>query len=719
MNSEKLNRCKNSQKQNINYRNVPHYFTLKVLLKLGGWVKWAEVKRNTFLKEQLSSQILIGSDSKIDEHGRLSRRKLSSLLQVQQNIQINPDSMVEKNLMQLEKDYRLNLLGIEIIRLLYYSQSNQTLLESMKLIAKDGYPDEIIVSKLLNVTVDDIRKVISKNPAVIKYKLFEHPESGEMVEHYLLESNVYQKLAEGKVVRNPVEWLNHSVKLHQPEALENSMLINLEQDVLLASSYLEQAFQQKTTEVNILLTGKNQYDCKRLAETIIANAGGQVIEVVRQWSDADGPVDPMCDEIGMDERINHVLQSQHLYKETENTAILFEDAYDYFSEMDKFGVNIEDNQVLGNTVPVFWAMESSRFLSDSLIHQFDLVLEVRLSHHHARRNLIDQNFSEFNLDEQWLKKLSDNDRLTPDIVKNLKKVVSTMQIRNPAEIQQHMDRMVSNVLAQNRRHNLGQRRSRTKLLPGTCSTNPVENYDLSLINADIDMQVLAQGLGRTSEGRIILSGPAGTGKTAFSHYLAHACEKELIVKPASSLLAKYVGETEQNIADAFAEAVQRNAVLLIDEADSFLSNRESARQRWESGMTNEFLIQMEDFRGIMIACTNLKSNLDSAVQRRFDFKVELDFMTAGQIQKMFFLLLEYSEIETKKMFEQIANNQFYQRISGLINITPGDFKTVLRRHKILDTAVTVDSLVVGLNEEAKEKTVFSQQSKAIGFTAAV
>jgi transitional endoplasmic reticulum ATPase len=92
------------------------------------------------------------------------------------------------------------------------------------------------------------------------------------------------------------------------------------------------------------------------------------------------------------------------------------------------------------------------------------------------------------------------------------------------------------------------------------------------------------------------------------------------------LLGAYVGENEQRIAAAFREAEQENAVLLLDEVDSFLQDRRQARQSWEVTLVNEMLTQMESFNGIFIASTNRLDGLDQATLRRFDLKMKFGYL---------------------------------------------------------------------------------------------
>ena len=72
----------------------------------------------------------------------------------------------------------------------------------------------------------------------------------------------------------------------------------------------------------------------------------------------------------------------------------------------------------------------------------------------------------------------------------------------------------------------------------------------------------------------------------------------------------------------FREAATEKAVLLLDEADSFLADRKSARSSWEVTQVNEILQQMENFSGVFICATNLVTSLDAAALRRFTFKIK-------------------------------------------------------------------------------------------------
>ena len=141
-------------------------------------------------------------------------------------------------------------------------------------------------------------------------------------------------------------------------------------------------------------------------------------------------------------------------------------------------------------------------------------------------------------------------------------------------------------------------------------------YRPELVSTDCDLAPLLQSLREHGKGRICFYGPPGTGKTAYGNYLARELDRPLLVRRASDLLNMYLGGTEKNLARMFEEARQEGAVLLLDEADSFLQARGRAERSWEVTQVNEMLTQMEDFPGIFFASTNLMDRLDEAALRR-------------------------------------------------------------------------------------------------------
>ncbi|MFN8507107.1 MAG: ATP-binding protein [Dehalococcoidia bacterium] len=137
------------------------------------------------------------------------------------------------------------------------------------------------------------------------------------------------------------------------------------------------------------------------------------------------------------------------------------------------------------------------------------------------------------------------------------------------------------------------------------------------------------GMGRKlAMGKGILAlfaGSSGTGKTMSADVIAGTLGLDLYKIDLSGIVSKYIGETEKNLATIFAEAETANAILFFDEADALFGKRsevKDAHDRYANIETAYLLQKMEEYSGMVILATNLKSNLDEAFLRRLHFVVD-------------------------------------------------------------------------------------------------
>lgn len=209
------------------------------------------------------------------------------------------------------------------------------------------------------------------------------------------------------------------------------------------------------------------------------------------------------------------------------------------------------------------------------------------------------------------------------------------------------------------------------------------------------MASVATGLTTAKSGRLCLYGPPGTGKTAYGRWLAEQMGIPILVKRASDLMSKWVGDNEKNIALAFRQAEQEKSILMIDEVDSFLRDRRGAEQGWQVNLVNEMLTQMEAFSGVFIASTNLMGGLDQAALRRFDLKVKFNFLRTEQAWEL--LLRHCNEMKIVAPTQELR-----ARVNRMHELTPGDFAAVLRQHRFR-AIKTTDELVAALEAECAVK----------------
>ena len=144
-----------------------------------------------------------------------------------------------------------------------------------------------------------------------------------------------------------------------------------------------------------------------------------------------------------------------------------------------------------------------------------------------------------------------------------------------------------------------------------------------------DMVLDSWGIGRrSSRGRgisALFAGESGTGKTMSAEVVAGGLGLDLYVIDLSTVIDKYVGETEKNLERIFVEADRVNGVLLFDEADAIFGKRSEVRDahdRYANVEIAYLLSRMERFDGLAILTTNLRSNIDDAFARRLDAIVD-------------------------------------------------------------------------------------------------
>ncbi|MFN2588679.1 MAG: ATP-binding protein [Actinomycetota bacterium] len=134
--------------------------------------------------------------------------------------------------------------------------------------------------------------------------------------------------------------------------------------------------------------------------------------------------------------------------------------------------------------------------------------------------------------------------------------------------------------------------------------------------------------GRSSRGRgitALFTGESGTGKTMSAEVVAADLGLDLYLIDLSTIVDKYVGETEKNLEKVFAEAEHVNGILFFDEADALFGKRsevKESRDRWANVEVAYLLQRMELFDGMAILATNLRANVDDAFTRRLDAVVE-------------------------------------------------------------------------------------------------
>lgn len=184
-------------------------------------------------------------------------------------------------------------------------------------------------------------------------------------------------------------------------------------------------------------------------------------------------------------------------------------------------------------------------------------------------------------------------------------------------------------------------------------TEPWRTFDMAVFPADTARQLdmvrsrirndrllldewgLRRLVGPARNVAVLFHGPSGTGKSMAVEALALSLGRRLLVVNYAHLESKYVGETPKNLRRAFVRAQEEDCVLLMDEADSFLSKRVSRLEQSADYAVNvsrsQLLLELDSFTGIVVFATNLPTNIDPAFARRISLSVA--FQLPGQEER--------------------------------------------------------------------------------------
>ena len=171
----------------------------------------------------------------------------------------------------------------------------------------------------------------------------------------------------------------------------------------------------------------------------------------------------------------------------------------------------------------------------------------------------------------------------------------------------------------------------------------------------------------------------------------------------------FVGQSEKAIASTFITARKTNAVLVFDEVDSFLRSRQLANFGYEADLVNQFLISLEAYDRIVVCTTNFIDKVDTAAQRRFDYKIKFDYLTEKQTNTMFKRLAKAYGLKTNKA----ALSSKALTLPGNL-LAPGDFAAVLRKTRYYAADVSIEDLHTNLIKEAEFRNPDLLKSK-VGF----
>jgi len=430
--------------------------------------------------------------------------------------------------------------------------------------------------------------------------------------------------------------------------------------------------------VNVLIYGPPGTGKTELARTLAATAGATLYAV---GEEVEG------EEPSRADRLSALKRAQRLLARRGDSALLFDEMEDLFAAAGprRTASKIFVNRLLeGNKVPTIWTSNAIDLVDPAHLRRMSYILRMAYPNPKARARIVARVAEAEGMAEAGaaLAGLLPAEEGTAGLAR--------AALRGAALAGGGAEEAT----AVGRSLLLGLRGGRS-LPPGGGGAA----VDLSLYEADRPIAALVERIaarGAPADVSLLLTGPPGTGKTALAALVAERLDRPLAVKRASDLLSSWVGGTEARIADAFAEARDRGAVLLFDEVDSLLFDRADAQRSWEVSQVNELLTWMDSHPLPFVAATNHARRLDPAALRRFVFKIELAPLSPPLAERAW------------ARFFGGAAPVGLARVTGL---TPGDFAVVARQLRYRGAATSAEILAL-LEAEARAKP---EPTERIGF----
>jgi SpoVK/Ycf46/Vps4 family AAA+-type ATPase len=469
---------------------------------------------------------------------------------------------------------------------------------------------------------------------------------------------------------------------------------HISKDYKRLKKYLKKAVKHQHKGANILLYGAPGTGKTELAHTMAEALSLRLFTLSVESPDGD--------TLSGKQRISACQLAQRLLRNDTQSCLMFDEIEDLFpndlfsllSNMKKSGRDKAwVNQLLeGNDVPTFWITNSIMSLDNAFVRRFDYVLEMKVPPRTARLRILKKALNQTKVSDTWIDRIAGIEHLPPAIIERAVRVNAMIDHSGQHELEENLEQVINNTLK--------------AMGISTRSAHMIESdvYDASLLQTSGDLEKIRTGLNHSKQGRLCFYGPPGTGKSAYAGHLANTLDMPLLAKQASDIIDCYIGETEKNIARMFEQAADEKSLLLLDEADSFLRDRCQSRNSWEVTQVNELLVQMERFQGIFVCSTNLMDHLDSAVLRRFDFKLKFEFLKVEQGWKLFQRYMRSTDEQYDHLRRQFGN---------MNTLTTSDFATVQRQLGILGKASQPQEFITALQQELKFKQTLS---RPIGFT---
>jgi AAA+ superfamily predicted ATPase len=208
--------------------------------------------------------------------------------------------------------------------------------------------------------------------------------------------------------------------------------------------------------------------------------------------------------------------------------------------------------------------------------------------------------------------------------------------------------------------------------------------------------------------RVLFYGPSGTGKTLTATLLGKYTGREVFRVDLSTIVSKYIGETEKNLEKLFTKASNKDWILFFDEADALFGKRtevSDSHDRYANQEVSYLLQRVETFNGMVILSSNYKTNIDDAFLRRFNAILKFTLPDSNERLRIWKRSLP-DKMKREKDLDLWEVARRYKLTGG--NIMNVVHWAALRTVSLKSDTITLESLLLGIKREVeKEGKIFS------------
>ena len=626
------------------------------------WISKEDEEKYTDFKDKLSAQK--------KQAFEIGKRFMEALERRVRTMQKSPQSILEKRLKYVAKLLDLSEVEQKVYGFLSRLKMDDNFDNLNREVGGRTNKSKNMASFFLSERQQKIEETTDKNSALFRLGLIESEYNGDISASELTVKMLSQNIKDTKDIKNIILGAKCT-----PSLTWNDFSYIEEKDF--CAQILSKAVKNKEQGINLLFYGAPGTGKTEFSKILAAKINAELYAVGERFEE--------------DTRKENLNLAYLILSKDKNTCLLIDEADDFLEPEYKFFGRKKDTNKLyinrlleKNQTPAIWIINSIEDIDKAYLRRFTYAL----------------NFSKPNLKtriEMWQKSLKANDLPSDEktaeefaIEYKISPSFITTAVKTAKLADGGLQEVKQSLTSLQKAYNNG--RSLQPINKNKVRFNP------KLLNTDTDLSLLAERIKNLTQHNfsLCLYGASGTGKSAYGEYLAQELGMPVIKKKCSDLLSMWVGGTEQNIAEAFNEGRENQAVLIFDEADSFLQDRSSAVRSWEITQVNEMLTQMESYPYPFICTTNLMDSLDKASLRRFTFKVGYNYMTSEQSSKAFKHFFNFSNVD----------------LSYLNSLAPGDFVVVRQKAEILGLLDNKAELIKMLEAEQLNKAPFQHK---IGF----